>query len=198
MEKGHEIKVLDHGYVKFIDQMGSDEAVIEAARMSVNKGFQNWEKDAELLEYLYANKHMTPFECGGELQIEVQAPIFIFRQWHRHRTQCLSGDTEIYFEKKDRYNKKQRGVYKIKLKDLYDKWQPTVCKRKDKQKNPIFKRERVKNMYLRCLNEDTNMFCYTHINDVILSGEKDVFEIELKSGKKIKCSADHKFLFNTG
>jgi thymidylate synthase (FAD) len=42
--------------------------------------------DAGLLEYLYSNKHMTPFECGGELMIEVQAPIMVFREWHRHRT----------------------------------------------------------------------------------------------------------------
>ena len=93
-----EIKVLDHGYVKYIDHMGSDQAVIEAARMSVNKGFQDWERDAELLEYLYANKHMTPFECGGELQIEVYAPIFVFRQWHRHRTASINEISARYSE----------------------------------------------------------------------------------------------------
>jgi len=86
MEKGYEIKVLDHGYVKFIDQMGSDEAVIEAARMSTNKGFKGWDTDAKLLKYLYENKHLTPFECGGELQVEIQAPILVFRQIMRHRT----------------------------------------------------------------------------------------------------------------
>lgn len=103
MKKGYEIKVLDHGYVKFIDQMGSDESVIEAARMSVNKGFQNWEQDAELLEYLYANHHMTPFECGGELQIEVKAPIFIFRQWHRHRTQSFNEMSARYTKMPDEH-----------------------------------------------------------------------------------------------
>jgi len=96
-----EIKVLDHGYVKYIDHMGSDQAVIEAARMSVNKGFQDWERDAELLEYLYANKHMTPFECGGELQIEVYAPIFVFRQWHRHRTQSFNEQSARYSKMPD-------------------------------------------------------------------------------------------------
>jgi thymidylate synthase (FAD) len=80
------IKVLDHGYVKYIDHMGSDRSVIEAARMSTNKGFEGWDKDAKLLRYLYENKHMTPFECGGELQVEIQAPIFVFRQIMRHRT----------------------------------------------------------------------------------------------------------------
>jgi thymidylate synthase (FAD) len=96
MDKGHVIKVLDHGYVKFIDSMGSDETVIEAARMSTSGGFVSWEPydghprgDSGLLEYLYKHRHMTPFEMG-ELCIEVQAPIFVFREWHRHRTQSYN------------------------------------------------------------------------------------------------------------
>jgi thymidylate synthase (FAD) len=119
MDKGTEFKVLDHGYVKLIDHMGTDESIIEAARMSTGKGFVSWnpyyicnhclntdvhfsscgykEKalthmprgDAGLLEHLYKNKHMTPFEMC-ELSIEVQAPIFVFREWHRHRTQSYN------------------------------------------------------------------------------------------------------------
>lgn len=86
--------VLDHGYVKFIESWGSDEAIICAARMSTSKSFLGWgtnEKpgDEKLLKYLYENKHSTPFEMAG-LVIEVQAPIFCFREWHRHRTQSYS------------------------------------------------------------------------------------------------------------
>lgn len=80
-----EIKVLDHGYVRLIDSMGTDETIIEAARMSTGRGFEGWEKDAKLLEFLYANRHMTPFEMC-ELHVEVKAPLFVFREWHRHRT----------------------------------------------------------------------------------------------------------------
>lgn len=83
------IKVLDQGYVKLIDKWGSDEGIIEAARMSTGKGFQGWDKDAKLLAYLYNNKHMTPFEMAG-LTIEVKAPIFVYREWHRHRTQSYN------------------------------------------------------------------------------------------------------------
>ena len=82
MDNGFMTKVLDHGYVKLIDSMGTDETVIEAARMSTGKGFEGWDKDATLLEFLYMNRHMTPFEMG-ELAIEVKAPIFVFREWHR-------------------------------------------------------------------------------------------------------------------
>jgi thymidylate synthase (FAD) len=83
------INVLDLGYVQPVESWGSDESIIEAARMSTGKGFQGWETDAKLLAYLYNNKHATPFEMAG-LIIEVKAPIFIFREWHRHRTQSYN------------------------------------------------------------------------------------------------------------
>lgn len=97
------ISVLDFGYVEFIEMWGSDERIIESARVSTNKGFQGWgpiqentgtgsttrEGDEKLLKYLYKNKHMTPFEMGGAT-FEIQAPIFVFREWHRHRTQSYN------------------------------------------------------------------------------------------------------------
>jgi thymidylate synthase (FAD) len=86
--------VLDHGYVKLVEAWGDDESIIEAARMSTNKGFIGWGThdapgDEKLLGYLYDNKHMSPFEMAG-LIVEVQAPIFVFREWHRHRTQSFN------------------------------------------------------------------------------------------------------------
>lgn len=88
------IKVLDEGYVLFIEGWGSDESIIEAARMSTGKGFNGWGTadepgDERLLAYLYSNKHATPFEMGGVV-IEVKAPLFVFREWHRHRTQSYN------------------------------------------------------------------------------------------------------------
>ncbi len=83
------IKLLDHGYVKLVETWGSDESIIEAARMSTDKGFQGWEKDEKFLKFLYDNKHSTPFEMAGAI-FEIKAPIFIFREWHRHRTQSYN------------------------------------------------------------------------------------------------------------
>lgn len=88
------IKVLDHGYVSLIETWGSDEKIIEAARMSTGKGFLGWgvngvSGDEKLLKFLYEHKHMTPFEMAG-MVIEVQAPIMVFREWHRHRTQSYN------------------------------------------------------------------------------------------------------------
>lgn len=83
------MKLLDHGYIELIESWGSEERVIEAARMSTGKGFQGWESDAKLLAYLYNNHHATPFEMAG-MVIEVKAPIFVFREWQRHRTQSYN------------------------------------------------------------------------------------------------------------
>ena len=67
-----EIAVLDHGYVSLVETWGSDERIIEAARMSTGKGFLGWGPkedgapgDEKLLRFLYENKHATPFEMGG-------------------------------------------------------------------------------------------------------------------------------------
>lgn len=90
-----QIKLLDHGYIEFIEDWGyglskeNEAGIIEAARMSTGKGFEGWKKDMRLLTYLYEHKHMTPFEMAG-MTIEVQAPIFVFREWHRHRTQSYN------------------------------------------------------------------------------------------------------------
>lgn len=88
------MKVLDHGYVNFIESWGSDERIVESARMSTDKGFLGWGTadspgDEKLLRYLYKNAHSTPFEFAG-MVIEIQAPIAVFREWHRHRTQSYA------------------------------------------------------------------------------------------------------------
>lgn len=135
------ISVLDHGYVKLIDFMGSDESIVEDARMSTGRGFVSWEAyqrckrgglllgtstatvdcscdsgvngpkhnewerfprgDSGILTTLHANRHTTPFETGGELKIEVQAPIMVFREWHRHRTQSYNEFSARYAQMPD-------------------------------------------------------------------------------------------------
>jgi thymidylate synthase (FAD) len=121
-------EVLDHGFITLIETWGSDERIIEAARMSTQKGFNGWgveeacdrcagdgteqrshgrgpgsvckpcggsgkrintPGDEKLLAFLWKNNHATPFEMAGA-SVEVQAPIFVFREWHRHRTQSYN------------------------------------------------------------------------------------------------------------
>ncbi len=82
------IDVLDHGFVRLIDKMGSDQSVARAARVSYDAAWRAGEdqgSDAKLIRYLWKNHHTTPFEAVS-FTFEIKAPIFVFRQWHRHRT----------------------------------------------------------------------------------------------------------------
>lgn len=147
-------KVLDHGYLQLIETWGSDQRIVESARMSTGKGFLGWDPgpceecsgsgkatystqlfelpegvawgktralfekvksrlesyvgvckkcngtgklagDAKLLKYLWDNSHATPFEFGG-MVIEVKAPIMVYREWHRHRSQGYNEQSARY------------------------------------------------------------------------------------------------------
>ena len=79
------IPVLDHGFVRVIDYMGDDAAVVQAARVSYGKGTRKISDDAGLINYLLRHRHTTPFEMC-EIKYHVKLPIFIARQWIRHRT----------------------------------------------------------------------------------------------------------------
>jgi thymidylate synthase (FAD) len=80
--------VLDHGFVRLVDNMGDDLSVVRAARVSYDAAWRAGEDekgDEKLIRFLWNNKHTTPFEAVT-FTFEVKAPIFVFRQWHRHRT----------------------------------------------------------------------------------------------------------------
>lgn len=79
------IPVLDHGFVRVIDYMGTDSAIVQAARVSYGKGTKKVSEDAGLINYLMRHRHTTPFEMC-EIKFHVKLPIFVARQWIRHRT----------------------------------------------------------------------------------------------------------------
>jgi len=79
------VPVLDHGFVRVIDYMGDDAAVVQAARVSYGRGTRRVSEDAGLIRYLMRHRHSTPFEMC-EIKFHVKLPIFIARQWIRHRT----------------------------------------------------------------------------------------------------------------
>ena len=79
------IPVLDHGFVRVVDYMGDDGAVVQAARVSYGRGTRRVSEDAGLIRYLMRHRHTTPFEMC-EIKYHVKLPIFVARQWIRHRT----------------------------------------------------------------------------------------------------------------
>lgn len=79
------IPVLDHGFIRVIDYMGNDSAIVQAARVSYGKGTKKVNEDAGLINYLMRHRHTTPFEMC-EIKFHIKLPIFIARQWIRHRT----------------------------------------------------------------------------------------------------------------
>jgi len=95
-----EVKVLDYGHVRLVDSMGSDLSIVRSARVSYNAAWRTGEdegKDAKLIQYLIKNRHTTPFE-SVTFTFDVKAPIFVFRQWHRHRTWAYNEMSARYTE----------------------------------------------------------------------------------------------------
>jgi len=77
--------VLDHGFVRVVDYMGDDSSIVQAARVSYGKGTKKVSTDSGLIKYLMRHRHSTPFEMC-EIKYHVKLPIFVARQWIRHRT----------------------------------------------------------------------------------------------------------------
>jgi thymidylate synthase (FAD) len=116
------IPVLDHGFVRVIDYMGDDAAVVQAARVSYGKGTKKVSEDRGLIQYLMRHRHTTPFEMC-EIKYHVKLPIFVARQWIRHRTANVNEysarysilDNEFYLPASDhlaaqsRSNRQGRG-----------------------------------------------------------------------------------------
>jgi thymidylate synthase ThyX len=236
-------QILDHGYLKLVELWGSDERIIEAARMSTDKGFEGWGPkgvmcpgtgcgwagqasdlagnprdtgddrsrcpscgntglntipgDEKLLRYLYEHKHSSPFEFAG-LVIEVQAPIFVFREWHRHRTQCLGPGTLVHFDApKSRDNR--HYVYKLRIEDIWRRWQPTTrADRPERQVNALFPRSRVQAMLLRNLNEEAREFGHSKIVDVICGEPKEMVQITTASGRRLVATRAHRVMTSVG
>ena len=79
------LKVLDKGFIRVVDYMGNDSSIVQAARVSYGKGTKKKSQDEGLIRYLLRHRHTTPFEMC-EIKLHVKLPIFIARQWIRHRT----------------------------------------------------------------------------------------------------------------
>ncbi|MGV3279026.1 FAD-dependent thymidylate synthase [Rickettsiales bacterium LUAb2] len=126
-----ELPLLDHGFIRVIDYMGVDSSITQAARVSYGKGTKTVQNDKMLIRYLMKHHHTSPFEMC-EIKLHIKAPIFVARQWVRHRTanineysgrySLMSDDFYIpepqYVTSQSTDNKQGRGNI---LKDSYNK-----------------------------------------------------------------------------
>ena len=94
--------VLDKGFVRLVDSMGDDSSIVQAARISYNQGLKNPKEDEALIRYMMRHHHMTPFEMV-EFKFHVKMPIFVARQWHRHRTASINEVSGRYTALKDEF-----------------------------------------------------------------------------------------------
>lgn len=95
-------EVLDHGFVRVVDYMGNDDSVVQAARVSYGAGTKKVNADKALINYLLAHRHTTPFEMC-EIKFHIKLPIFVARQWIRHRTASVNEYSARYSIMEDEF-----------------------------------------------------------------------------------------------
>lgn len=165
----------------------SEELTAYVARVSNPSNQLNSETSSKLLGYCIRNNHWSVFE-HVMFTVEIKTSRAIAAQILRHRSAvfqefCVSGDTEIYFDLPHAVKSGRRALYKQKIEDLYKKFTLND-----------FSRRRICDMSVRYYDEKTKLLSHSKVKDVFKTGLKDIFEITLANGKKIKTTKEHKFL----
>ncbi|HRZ90981.1 MAG TPA: FAD-dependent thymidylate synthase, partial [Spirochaetia bacterium] len=111
-----EIPVLDKGFVRLVDYLGGDERIVQAARVSYGAGTRTVREDSALIDYLLRNDHTSPFE-QVVLTFHVKLPIFVARQWIRHRTARLNEISGRYSVMKDEFYLPGEGDLALQSRD---------------------------------------------------------------------------------
>jgi thymidylate synthase (FAD) len=109
---GKELRVLDAGFVRLVDYMGADSAVVQAARVSYGAGTKRIQDDRGLIRYLMRHSHTTPFEMC-EIKFHVRAPMDVWRQWIRHRTANVNEYSTRYSLAIDAAQKTEPGKWRL-------------------------------------------------------------------------------------
>lgn len=183
---------------ELVNVVGTELDVVNAARVSLHKE-SDWshtdssksggvlnDKDIGLINFLMKNKHGTPFEMGFQATFRLRMPIFVAREHVRHRIgHCLTGDTEVWLETITENS--GRTVRKRRLDWLYKNWHEGVT--------DSMGRTRIlpacKNLSMRVLNEDTQLFELGTMLDIFKSGEKAIYQLETVDGHILKASGNH-------
>ena len=180
--------------VRLVQKMGGDHMVVAAAKVSTSsqdalsfldgtaknaKGEPWGDEDTKgLINYLIKHRHGTPFEHSA-MTFFVHAPIFVWREWHRHRIGfCLSGNSLLDFCVPSTNDRRVRTV-----RDFYRIW----------HHSPANKISAVRQMRLRCVDLRDNSLTSTAVKDVFKTGKKTVYSVIVDGGHEVLCSSDHRF-----
>lgn len=162
-------EVLDHGFVRVVDYMGNDSSVVQAARVSYGAGTKKVNADRGLINYLMAHRHTTPFEMC-EIKFHIKVPIFIARQWIRHRTASVN-------EYSARYSIMEDEFYIPKAEALAAQ---SKINHQGRDENRVLNAEESKKV-LDILKSDSRK-CYDNYLDMINQNEKGEIVDENKEG----------------
>lgn len=157
MNKQEPIHVLDHGLVRLVESMGSDLSIVRNARVSYDAEWRAGEdegKDAKLLDYLVKNHHTSPFESCA-FTFEVKAPIFVFRQWHRHRTWSFNEISARYAELPEEFY--------VPAVEQITTQSPTNKQMRTEQTHPHAG-------YFQAVIKDSNTSAFTYYKEMIYAG----------------------------
>lgn len=186
------ILVLDHGFLALDAALASDLAVVNGARVSFNQESQEMtERDEGLIRFLMRERHGSPFE-HGYFRFLVKAPLFVVREHHRHRAgHCLPGAALVWAE--TIAPRAGRLLRKRPIKEIFRNWHEGVP-------DSLGRRRLLpscRNLSLRVLNEETQLFELGRMQDVFRSGTKEIYEV--RTGvTSLCCSADHRILTAEG
>lgn len=167
----------------------AEKLIAYCARVS-SKNQEN-PKIEKLLRYCLKHGHWSIFEQAS-MTVEIQCPLAIAIQILRHRSFCfqqfcLSGDSVVSFDLPGALDKNKRQLYKLTLKQLWEKW--------NKHEHH---RNQIKNMNIRIYDENSKEIINSHIKEVFQTGIKPIYQITLANGKSIKTTKEHKFLTPDG
>jgi thymidylate synthase ThyX len=187
------INVLDHGFVRLDDAMADDLSVVNGARVSFARSKTEMdESDEALIRFLMRDRHGSPFEHNA-FRFHIRCPIFVAREWFRHRIGCLTGDTVVTFvnSEGDAAAHLQKTVD-----ELWQMW--NEGERDGYALNTPAGHRRVRHMRLRVLDERTGEFTIGHVEEVIDQGAQPVYKLALADGKEITVTENHRLLTSDG
>lgn len=168
-----------HGFVRLLDWMGDDSAIVDAARVSMGAGTKIVREDRDLIRYMMRKGHTSPFEhC--EIKLHLRVPMDTWRQWIRNRTACLSGDTKI-----DLVNEHPAGRKSITVEEAYQ----------EIQAHP----ERKTALRVYCYNTEEKIVGTNYIAQIHKLDEKPVYQMFCGlQPTSVGLTSDHRCLTNKG